>query len=264
MRLLSCVSCCALFAAIARSDEPKPAAGAWVTVKGRVVFPEGKPIPDRPALNVTQDRAHCLKAGPILDEAVLVNPKNRGIQNVVVWLRPLDPEVKSFGKDQIHPDDAKRKPAEVVIDQPCCMFVNRVTAARVGDKLVVKNSAPVAHNFFWVSENCGNTNVTIDPGKKYELPQPLASEPAPIQYKCTIHPWMTGHVRVFDHPYFAVTDADGNFEIQNAPAGKFRIVFWHETGLRGGKEGRFGEPIQIAGPTLELKPTDFAVGPKKN
>jgi len=44
--------------------------------------------------------------------------------------------------------------------------------------------------------------------------------------------------------------------------GKFRIVYWHETGLRGGKDGRFGEVINITGPTLEMKPTDFDISPK--
>ena len=74
--------------------------------------------------------------------------------------------------------------------------------------------------------------------------KPLKKENPPIQYKCTIHGWMTGYVRIFDHPYYAVTDEDGKFEIKNAPAGKYRIVYWHENGVRGGAKGRFGEPDQ--------------------
>jgi plastocyanin len=265
MRLLSCVLCCALASASVRAEDPKKAAaGQWATVKGRVVFPGKKEIPKREKLDVTQDKQHCLKDGPILDESVIVNEKNRGIQNVVVWLRPLDKEVKEFAEGEIHPDDAKRRPAEVVIDQPCCMFVKRVTAARVGDTIVVKNPAPVPHNFFWASENSGEHNPTIAAKETWKMPQPLAAEPGPVSYKCTVHPWMKGYVRVFDHPYHAVTDADGNFEIKSAPVGKFRIVFWHEnTGLRGGPAGRSGEEIEIAGPTTEMKPTDFDVTEKR-
>ena len=33
---------------------------------------------------------------------------------------------------------------------------------------------------------------------------------------------------VFDHPYFAVTDAKGYFEIKNAPAGTQKMVVWQE------------------------------------
>jgi hypothetical protein len=260
MRLLSCVLCCALFAPVASADDPKQ---TWVTIKGRVVFPEGKDIPKREELKINQDTQHCLKDGKILDESVIVNEKNRGIKNVVVYLRPLDTDVAEFEKSQIHPDDAKRKPAEVVVDQPCCMFVKRVTVARPGDTLVVKNPAPVAHNFYWSSENNGEINVTIPSGGKHTFAKPLAAEGPPIGYKCTIHPWMSGYVRIIDHPYYAVTDADGNFEIKNAPAGKFRIVFWHETGTRGGGKGRFGEEIEIKGPVMRMKPTEFEVGAKK-
>ena len=243
----------------------------WVTVKGQVVFPKDKPVPKREPLNVTQDKDHCLSKGDILDESVIVNPKNNGVKNVVVWLRPDDTDPKSkFTPEQIYPDDARRKPAEVVIDQPCCMFAPRVTCARVGDTLVVKNSAPVPHNFFWSSTNNGEHNKTVPKMDKWVMKDDAATEPwklvpesTPIQYKCTIHGWMTGYVRVFDHPYYAVTDADGKFEIKNAPVGKFRIVYWHENGFRGGAEGRFGEEIEIKKEGTELKPTDFDVGPKK-
>src|SRR5438132_496979 len=141
--LLSCVGCCALVVTLATSSnaEDKP---QWVTIKGQVLFPAAKKIPERAALNVTQDKPHCLMNGAILDESILVNPKNRGIKNVVEFLRPDNsmPDA-AFAPNEIHPADAKRKAAEVVIDQPCCMFVKRVTAARVGDTIVVKNPAPV-------------------------------------------------------------------------------------------------------------------------
>jgi hypothetical protein len=263
MRLLSCVVCCALCVTFARAEDPKPAAGQWATVKGRVMFPKDKDIPKRAELDVNQDKGHCLKDGKILDESVIVNLENRGIKNVVVWLRPLDKQVKEFAATEIHPDDAKRKPAEVVVTQPCCMFVNRITCARVGDTLVVKNPAPVPHNFLWASANNGEFNVTIAATKDWTMPEKLVPEPGPIPYRCTIHGWMSGQVRVFNHPYYAITDADGKFEIKNAPVGKFRIVFWHEkSGLRGGDPGRFGEQIEIKGPTLEMKPTDFDITAK--
>jgi hypothetical protein len=261
-RVVSCALCCALFGAFAASaiadDKPQ-----WATIKGQVVFPKGKDIPKRAKLEVNQDKMHCLKDGDLLDESILVNPDNRGVKNVVVFLRPDDKNPNAvFAQGQIHPEDAKRKPAEVVIDQPCCMFVKRVTVARVGDTLIVKNPAPVPHNFFWSSDNNGNHNPNIAPKTDWKMPNALAKEAGPVQYKCTIHAWMAGYVRIFDHPYYAVTDADGKFEIKNAPVGKFRIVCWHENGLRGGANGRLGEQIDITGPTMEMKPIEFDVSPK--
>ena len=266
MRRVRLFALAAGLAAVGLATLPAAArqAGPWAAIKGQVVLPAGVAVPARKPLEVSQDKAHCLSKGPILDESVIVNPKSKGVKNVVVWLRPDTMNPKSaFEPGQINPDDAKRKAAEVVIDQPCCMFVNRITTARVGDTIVVKNPAPVAHNFRWTSGNNGELNQTVPAGDTFKMPQPLVAESGPIPFSCTIHPWMSGYVRVFDHPYYAVTDDDGKFEIKNAPAGKFRLVYWHEkVGFRNGKEGRFGEETTVTAPATELKPTEFDVTPK--
>jgi plastocyanin len=234
-------------------------AGGWATLKGQVVFPGGKELPKRAQLVVNNDPKHCLSKGPILDDVVLVNGKSRGVKNVVVWLRPNNMMPKAaLGANEIHPGDQQRKAAKVEIDQPCCMFTPRVTLARVGDTIVVKNPAPVPHNFFWTSGNNGNFNPNVPPGQTWEMPQPLAAESSAIPYKCTFHPWMSGTVRVFDHPYYALTDEDGRFTMPNAPAGTYRLMVWHEkVGFLGGPAGRFGTPIVIAGPVTDLPAIAF-------
>ena len=80
---------------------------------------------------------------------------------------------------------------------------------------------------------------------------------------------MKAYVWVLDHPYFAVTDADGNFEIRFAPKGNLRLVAWQEaTGFKGGREGRWGEPIRVPSGRLDLgeiklsrRPGDGRSGP---
>lgn len=245
-------------AAVLPAAVAQPPAG-WSTVKGQVVLKAGMTIPARAPLNVTQDKEHCLSKGPILDEAMIVSEKTRGIKNAVVWLRPNAMNVKAtLVAAEIHPDDAKRKPAEVVIDQPCCMFFKRITVARVGDKIVVKNPSPVQHNFFWTSSNNGYLSVNMPANSEYKFAKALEAESTPIPYRCTIHPWMAGYVRVFDHPYFAVTDDDGHFTIPNAPQGMYRLVVWHESsGFAGGAAGRFGTPVAIAGPVTTLDPLSY-------
>jgi hypothetical protein len=39
---------------------------------------------------------------------------------------------------------------------------------------------------------------------------------------------MRAWIGVLDHPFFAVTDEAGNFEIRNLPAGKYKVGLWHE------------------------------------
>jgi hypothetical protein len=65
---------------------------------------------------------------------------------------------------------------------------------------------------------------------------------------------MRSWVRVFNHPYHAITNAQGEFEIKDAPAGNYRLVIWHpEAGwVQGGKTGL---PIAIkANATTTLDP----------
>jgi plastocyanin len=251
----------AAFAAAAtlttRPADAQPA--QFASIKGQVVLPVGKPIPQRPPLPVNVNQQVCLKNGPILDESRIVDPKTRGIKNVLVWLRPdnADPKKSAIPADKIHPDDAKRQPATVVIDQPCCMFTARITPARVGDMVEVKNPAPIAHNFFWVSAANGNFNVTIQPVMAFNF-GPLLPEAGVIEYKCTIHPWMNGYVKIFDHPYYAVTDERGNFEMKNCPVGKWRVVIWHErVGFLDGKAGRFGRPVDVTRTGGDMKVIEF-------
>src|SRR5207248_5945579 len=125
-------------------------------------------------------------------------------------------------------------------------------------------SAPVSHNVKWdggrVKNPGGNEIISSGATKNVKL----NADKQPIAISCNIHPWMKGWIRVFDHPYFAVTDENGKFEIKNAPAGKLKVVYWQEkVGYKGGKEGRFGDQIDATGPTTELKPVIFDVTPAK-
>jgi hypothetical protein len=57
-----------------------------------------------------------------------------------------------------------------------------------------------------------------------------------LKFKCDVHPWMFSYVTVVDHPYFAVTDKDGNFSIKNVPAGKYTITALHRKAAPTGSD----------------------------
>jgi len=203
---------------------PAVRAEGWGTIKGRVVW-DGAEVPKREELKAAEKEKECLKRGPLLSETYVVNPKNKGVRWVMVWLvdssnpkkkLPIAPSQKS----------ASLKPIE--FDQPCCMFEPHVFGVREGQKVVAKNSAKIPHNVNVqaITPN-PSLNQLMPPGTDLTLP-PLKASPTPIQVSCNIHPWMKAYVRVFNHPYFAVTDEDGNFEIKDAPAGDFNLVVWQE------------------------------------
>jgi hypothetical protein len=270
----------AMLSALAVSGQ----AAEYVVVKGQIIWDDAKPLPKLKPLEVTKDVEIAAKdkeffdanKGTLTNEELVVNAKSKGIKNVFVWLAPEPTEEQlaglkskkikdfpSFAAGDIHPDLAKPAKDSVEIDQPCCRFIPHVLAAREGQKLVIKNSAPVAHNAKYTGgDKNGEGNPIIPSGGAFTLPNPLAAEKAPIDISCSIHPWMKAWVRVFDHPYFAVTDADGHFEIKNAPVmkGKLRLFVWQEAyGFTGGAAGRFGKTIEVKAGTLDLSQLKFEV-----
>jgi len=206
-------------------------AEGWGKIKGQVVWDE-KVIPENEKAKVDKDQAVCLKNGDIYTNKFVIDPKSKGVRWVLVWL--ADPKAGVNNKEfepAIHPSLKKPKTDTVVIDQPCCVFEPRVMGMRVGQSLVVKNPAPIQHNFAINSFGNGpTTNPLIPPGGQTPPIKGFVGTKLPTQYSCSIHGWMKGYIGVFNHPYFAVTDKDGTFEIKNAPAGTFRLAVWHETG----------------------------------
>ena len=58
--------------------------------------------------------------------------------------------------------------------------------------------------------------------------------------------WMRAYLFVADHPYYALTKADGSFEIPLVPAGaNISIVAWHEGVGYVLSEGKNGRPIAV-------------------
>jgi hypothetical protein len=236
---------------------PSFADAQWATLSGRIQLPA--PVTP-PQVQATTDKEFCTKDGPLLDESILTS-KDGGVQNVVVWLRPdSDDRSAPFPADKIKPELANASPVERVIDQPCCQFIPRVTVARTGDKLVIKNSAKVAHNtnMSGGDENPALVfNINLPAGGSHTIPAPLAAQRTPIPFKCDIHPWMKGYIRIFDHPYFAITDENGKFTIKDAPVGKWRMVIWHEGGFHKGREGVLGLPVEIKPEGTTLDPINL-------
>jgi hypothetical protein len=221
----------------------------WGAVKGQVVWAD--PVPKQPKIVPGVNQDVCAKDKEPLEEDFIVNPANKGLKNVFVWIRPEGAKKNDpFPTNLIKPELLKPAKPDAMIDQPCCRFIPHVLAARAGQNMIIKNTAPIAHNAKWSSVENGEINPLIAAGTDYKLAKPLVFEGGEITLQCSLHSWMKAHVRVFDHPYYAITDADGKFEIKDAPAGKFSLYISHPAnGWLNGKEGRNGTPIAIVANT---------------
>ena len=186
--------------------------GVEVTITGSVLF-QGK-IPQGKRLNLPAACAKNFK-GPVYSNEVIVN--NGKLQNVLV--RVISGiEGKTF-------TDIPMK--EVELDQHGCMYTPRVVGARVGQKVTFINSDPVFHNVRSITAVNQRFNMAM-PTKGQRETKIFNKPETFLQAKCSVHPWMGAYVAVMDHPYFSVTNSQGEFTIKNLPEGKYTIEAWHE------------------------------------
>jgi hypothetical protein len=210
----------------------------WGTIKGRFVY-DGTPPSPQP-LDINKDPEVCGKHG-LTNESIVVGPNN-GLANVVMFLRgPKNVDV--------HPDYEAAAKETAVLDNRDCHFVPHILAVRTGQPLEIKNSDPVPHNTNAALVGNSPFNAMI-PAKTQSDQKLAASEQTPAVVTCNIHPWMRGYLVVQPHPYVAISDKDGTFEIKNAPAGiPLEFQVWHEAST--GNNGA----VAVNRPDLKWQPT---------
>ena len=197
-------------------------ADGWGSISGQFVLegdvPEVAPLVKKGDATA-KDAAVCA-AQDIPNEAMEFNPKNKGIANIVVFMRRAS---------KVHPDLASSEETKVEFDQKNCQFLPHAMVVRTDQTIVCKSSDQVSHNVNIAPFANSPQNFIIQPGdqKGVDVKMPLG-ESLPVQVKCDIHPWMKAWWVVLDHPYAAVTDEDGKFTIENLPEGENEFRVWHE------------------------------------
>lgn len=200
------------------------AQGDWGSIKGQIVA-DGAVTPLK--LLVTKgdagakDSSVCA-AQDVPDESLMVDDLTGGIANVVIYL------VKKPAK--VHPDLEKSKDAEVVFDQKGCQFLPHVLLVRNDQQVRVLSGDAVAHNThtYPLKNQQANFVVAANDRTGSLVPHVSIAERLPSKIGCDIHPWMQAYWVILDHPYAAVTKADGTFEIKDLPVGDHVFIVWQE------------------------------------
>ena len=131
-------------------------------------------------------------------------------------------------KSGVDPAKVPPPPATSVhLDQKGCMYVPRVVAVRVGQKLEILNSDPTAHNVHLQAKKNRSSNRSMGAGQK-ALELVFDTRELGILAKCDIHPWMGAQVHVETHPWFAISDAAGAVRITGIPPGEYTLEARHE------------------------------------
>lgn len=188
----------------------------WTTLSGQIVVTGD--VPEAATLDITRDEEFCGAHG-LVDESLIVNPKNRGLKNVVVWLSSKKPV-------PVHPSFPK-SPEPAQLDNKNCTFQPRIVKLRTNQILQSTNADPVAHNVAVYARRNQPFSIVVPEDKPLERSFDR-EELLPIRVDCSIHAWMRAHLIITEHPYSAITDEAGNFKIPNLPQGEWEFRFWHE------------------------------------
>lgn len=118
--------------------------------------------------------------------------------------------------------------SEVVLEHRNCRYSPRILGIRVGQRLSVVNSDRTFHNTHPMPKYNQEWNASQAAGGP-PLVNSFSHSEQFIPIKDNMHPWQRAILGVFDHPFFAVSDQFGNYEIRGLPPGKYKLVAWHET-----------------------------------
>jgi len=172
----------------------------------------------------------------------VTNEKGRPLKDVVVF---AEGDTQKSGEKQ----------TEIKIIQDNRNFVPKVSVIQAGTLVNFPNRDSIQHHVYSFSR-----------AKKFEIPLYKGNPPSPIKFEkagsviigCNIHDWMKAYIYVVDTPYFATTDAAGKVQIQNIPAGSYKVKIWHP--LKKSRRS-ISESVQVEGGksadlkfSLKLKP----------
>ncbi|MFP5229557.1 MAG: carboxypeptidase regulatory-like domain-containing protein [Acidobacteriota bacterium] len=151
-------------------------------------------------------------------QAGTIHGKVSGAKGESVVYLQVNP-AKSFPAPTQHP----------AMNQKGLMFEPHILVVQQGTTVEFVNSDTVAHNVFWPSINgdkkLGHNMGTWPQGEKRSF---TFSNAGVIPLLCNVHPDMSAFIIVSPTPYFATTDAAGNYEIKNVPDGSYTMTVWHE------------------------------------
>jgi len=183
------------------------------TVTGKVKFEGTAPAPQ--PIKLSSD-PYCQKANPGLTTETEIVGKDGSVENVFVY-------VKDGLGNRTFPTPSQ----PVVLDQKGCHYTPHVFGIQVGQPLQIVNSDDTLHNIHGLPKANKEFNQG-QPIQGMKMTHTFSTKEVMVPFKCDVHGWMNAWVGVLDHPYYAVTSADGSFSLRGLPPGTYTIEAWHE------------------------------------
>jgi plastocyanin len=120
----------------------------------------------------------------------------------------------------------QREEPHAKLDQRNETFVPHVLAIIAGTTVDFPNNDTTYHNVFSLSSikpfDLGRYAV----GRSKSI---TFDRPGIVRVFCDIHSHMSAFILVFSHRFFAVTDDEGRYRLDNVPPGTYTVVAWNES-----------------------------------
>ena len=213
MRFVGGVAACSAAVALATSMATAQGTVAAGSVVGKITYDGKAPRPR--VIRMSSDPLCMTEKGGSTSEVLLVGPGS-GLQNAFVYV-----------KDGLAGKTFPAPKTPIVLDQQGCRYSPHVIGIQVGQPLEIRNSDPLLHNVH--AEGAINRPFDVgQPLQGIKTTHTFTTREVMIPVKCQVHAWMRGYIGVLEHPFFAVTDADGRFSIPQLPPGTYTVEAWHE------------------------------------
>jgi hypothetical protein len=187
-------------------------------------------------------KCHAVHTTPIATRHYVTDASG-GLANVFVYVK------EGLAGKKFPP-----KTESILLDQSGCLYQPYVLGIQAGQTLVIQNSDDTSHNVHSISTKNPEFNLA-QPIKGMKTEKKFMKPEVFVKMKCDVHPWMFAYVGVVDHPFFAVTGADGSYKISGLPEGNYTLAAIHP------KAGSLPDQKIKAAATGEAK-ADFTVTPK--
>lgn len=218
------------------------------SIKGTVTI---SPVPQPTQFTVEKDVKTCRgKQEQKANNRLTANQETGVWADVVVYI------------DGIEKGKPLPKGEKFTIDQKACEYTPFVTIAPKKSSIEFTSSDPILHNVHVYegtpeqpharTRDVMNQAMKDDSVPAMPLERRDLRKPSFYYVRCDAgHIWMAAYIWVVEHPYYAKTDANGQFELTDVPPGTYTLRFWHagyeiEPVVKDGKvvDYNYGAPVE--------------------
>ena len=191
---------------------------------GAGLFAWGLPAVAQTATGIIRGRVEVRRTGPTLE-------RRPNVADLGMHARHEPPDTR---RTVVYLESAPSlafpdvEPQRATLDQRNETFVPHVLAITVGTTVDFPNSDNTYHNVFSLRAprfDLGRYAAGRSKSVRFD-------RPGIVRVFCEIHAHMSAFILVFNHRYFAVTSADGRYQITRVPPGRYTLVAWNEGAIR--------------------------------